>query len=147
MIKINRKIEYALMAIKHMSVKREGDLTSAKEVSDAHSAPQEAMARVLQILANSKILKSGHGAQGGYQIGSDLSKVSMLELIEIFDGPVRLAKCLNQKNACDLQSNCNIIDPISVLDRKLRNFYQDLNLKELIEAKPSKRLSQKEINV
>src|SRR6476620_12741582 len=102
MNKINRKVEYALMALKHMRAKTPGELTSAKEICDLYGAPFDGMSRVLQILGQNGILKSEQGAQGGYQITRDLTKVSLQEIIEAISGKIEIAKCLSgAADACD----------------------------------------------
>ena len=137
MNKINRKVEYALMALKHMRAKAPGELTSAKEICDAYGAPFDGMSRVLQVLAQKSVLKSEQGAQGGYQITRDLSKVSLQELIEAITGKIEIAKCLNSgaNDACDIRTSCNIVSPVMVLNKKLTEFYKTLSVAELIEPK------------
>ncbi|MEK6554068.1 MAG: Rrf2 family transcriptional regulator, partial [Bdellovibrionota bacterium] len=68
MNKMNRKVEYALMALKFMSSKEAGQLTSVKEICQSTGAPFDATSRVMQLMAQKKILKAEMGAQGGYQI-------------------------------------------------------------------------------
>lgn len=64
MFKINRKIEYALIALKHMSHKKPGQLTSAKEICDIYRTPFDPTSRVLQILSQNGILQAEQGARG-----------------------------------------------------------------------------------
>lgn len=132
MIKVQRKIEYALMALKFMSLKRPGELTSAKEVADAVHAPFDVMARVLQLLAQKSILRAEQGAQGGYQITRDLSKVTMHDLVTLLQGPVEIAKCLQKDEACEIQGSCNIISPMQNLNHKLNEFYRALSVQEVL---------------
>jgi Rrf2 family transcriptional regulator, nitric oxide-sensitive transcriptional repressor len=132
MNKLNRKLEYSLMALKHMSLKPPGELTSAKEVADSYSAPFDATARVLQQMAQNGLLRSEQGASGGYQITQDLAKVTLHDLLEVIQGPTQIAKCLHKDDACELQKSCNIISPVTTLNQKLNQFYQNLSLKELI---------------
>jgi Rrf2 family transcriptional regulator, nitric oxide-sensitive transcriptional repressor len=56
MNRLNRKVEYALMALKVMAQKRAGELTSAKEVVEKTGCPFDATARVLQQMAQKGIL-------------------------------------------------------------------------------------------
>lgn len=135
MFKINRKLEYALMALKHMNYKHPGELTTAKEICDAYKAPFDATSRVLQIMAQNGLLKASPGAHGGYQILKDLSKISFLELTEWILGPMQLVDCLTDEDKnCGLTNTCNIISPINRLSGKIKTFYQSLAVRDLVEA-------------
>lgn len=134
MNKLNRKIEYSLMALKHMSTKRPGQLTSAKEVADSYHAPFDATARVMQIMAQKGFLHSEQGATGGYQIKKDLSKVTLYDLIQLIQGNTQIAKCMHKAEPCELRANCNIVSPISNLNQKLNEFYKAVSLQELLES-------------
>lgn len=134
MNKMNRKLEYSLMALKHMSSKNPGELTSAKEVSESYHAPFDATARVMQMMAQHGILRSEQGAQGGYQITRELSKVTLHDLLAIIQGPTNITKCMQKEEPCEMQSNCNIISPLTNLNRRLNEFYQNLTLEELLQG-------------
>lgn len=139
MNRLNRKLEYALIALKHMSSKIPGELTSAKEVSETYSAPFDATARVMQVMANRGLLKSEQGVAGGYQITKDLAKVNLLELAEMIEGPTAIAKCFHKESPCEIQESCNIVSPISNLNSKLNEFYKSVSLKELLVEAPTGR--------
>ncbi len=133
MNKINRKLEYALMALKYMTGKIPGELTSAKEVSDNFKTPFDATARVMQMMAQKGLLRAEYGASGGYQISKDLSRVSVHDLVQIIDGPTALVKCLHKTDEpCEIQGTCNIVSPVTQLNKKLTEFYRGLSLKELL---------------
>jgi Rrf2 family protein len=132
---LNRKVEYALMALKVMAGKRPGELTSAKEVVEQTGCPFDATARVLQQLAQKEILRSEQGAHGGYVLVRDLGKVSLYDLMQIVLGPVAVAKCLQDPHGCDLTHTCNIISPVSLFNRRLNEFYQGLSVGELLRVR------------
>lgn len=134
MIRLNRKVEYALLGLKYMSTKTPGQLSTAKEISDKYGCPYDATSRVLQVMSANGILKSEHGAHGGYMIVKDLSKVSFLTLNEMILGPVGVARCL-QKEAegeCELISTCNIMTPVRNLNSRLHAFLREIPLSEVL---------------
>lgn len=135
MNRLNRKVEYALMALKVMAQKRQGELTSTKEVVELTGCPFDATARVLQQLGQKGILRSEQGAHGGYLLLRDLGKLSFFDLMEIVLGPVETARCLQGDRQCDLKSTCNIISPVSVFNRRLTEFYQGLSVGELLRVR------------
>ena len=132
------------MALKHMSLKVPGELTTAKEVVDETGSPFDATARVLQVLANKGLLKSEQGAHGGYLIVKDLSKVSFHELGEMILGPMGIAKCLHGMGGCELIETCNILSPVGILNKKIIEFYKTLSVAELLKVKDSSKESYKE---
>lgn len=149
MFKVNRKVEYALMALKHMDAKRPGELTSAKEICDFYGSPFDATSRVLQVMAARKLLKSEQGAFGGYLIVRDLKKVSLYELMSMILGQVRLAKCLEGKvsgrSGCELEHTCNIKNPMQIVNAKLSDFCKELSIFDVIHpesvSRPNNRTS------
>ena len=123
------------MALKLMAQKRPGELTSAKEVASQTGTSFDVVAQVMRALAQHGLLRSEQGPQGGYTIIRDLQRVSVLELMEMIEGPVNVAKCLHENTQCELQSSCNIQSPIEMLNRKLTDFYRDLKVAELLKLR------------
>lgn len=138
MNRMNRKVEYALMALRLMSAKGQGQLTSAKEICAETGAPFDATSRVMQLLAQAGILKSEHGAHGGYQIMRDLSKVSLYEIMNIILGPMEIVKCMNGTRDCELLESCTIQSPLKELNDRMKEFYQELSIGSLLKIKERK---------
>lgn len=136
--RIHRKLEYALIALKHMSQKAPGDLTTVKEICQTYKVPFDATARVLQILVQNKVLKSEQGAHGGYSILKDLVQLNLLELIQVVVGPVEVVKCLSesesQASPCEIQGQCNIMMPLIDLNHQLIQFYKGINVEKLLNT-------------
>lgn len=136
MNKINRKVEYALIALKHMRARQPGELTSVKEITTLYGCPFEATSKVMQTLASRGLIRSEQGAHGGYQILKDLNRISLYEVMEIIVGPVEIAKCLHtDERACELRDSCNVVSPIQALNRKLIEFYRGLTVGELLDGR------------
>ncbi len=139
MNKINRKVEYALIGLKHMHSKAPGELTTVKELSQMYGCPFDVASRVMQILVQKGLLRSEQGAHGGYQINRDLQRVSFYDLSEMILGPVEVARCLqsDEHDGCEIRGLCNIVTPMQNLNRRLVEFYRALSLRELLENRPS----------
>jgi len=136
MFKINRKIEYALIALKHMSAKSPGRLTSAKEVCDIYHTPFDPTSRVLQIMTQHKVLHAEQGAKGGYQIIRDLSGFSLKELSDMIIGPIEIANCFHgDYSECSISSTCHIIAPMLNLNENIKSLFGTIMVADLIESK------------
>jgi Rrf2 family transcriptional regulator, nitric oxide-sensitive transcriptional repressor len=147
MNKINRKVEYALIALKHMRAKAPGELSSVKELTLYYGCPFEMTSRVLQRLAQKGFLRSEQGAHGGYQIVRDLSRVSLHDLMVAILGPMAVAKCLHgaePESGCEIRGTCNIVSPVQTLSRRLIEFYQNLTVAELLDGRSASQIQRAE---
>ena len=132
MLKINKKIEYALIALKYMAQKREGELTSARELYDLFKTPFDTTAKVMQAMNQAKLLYSVKGIKGGYGLAKDLKSITYIELAKLIEGKDFGSFCQNSKGLCDLYETCNIITPLDQLNHKLNDFLSHLTLHELL---------------
>lgn len=134
MNKMNKKMEYALMALQLMMQKPEGELTSAKEVSEQMHISFEATARVLQALSARGLLRAEYGVGGGYALARPLSEVSLHDLSEMLEGHTMITKCLTNEEPCEVSSTCNITAPIVQLNKKIQDFYKSVSLQEVLHV-------------
>ena len=136
MFKINRKLEYALIALRHMSSKPPGPLTSAKEICDVYHTPFDPTSRVLQIMAQQGIVRAEQGAHGGYQILKDLSKITLFDLTQIIEGPLEIVNCFHGHDPhCAMTTSCNVISPMLNLNERLSELFKTINVRELISSR------------
>jgi Rrf2 family protein len=129
-----KQVEYALMALADMQSANPGKLFSARELCDRHQVPFDVMSKTMQRLGRSGILRSVQGVHGGYQIIKDLSKISLLELMESVLGEVAAVNCLKKECTCPHEGSCNVSGPMRVLDARLRELYATISLMSLIDG-------------
>lgn len=134
MNKMNKKMEYALMALKLISEREAGELTSAKAVSDQMRISFDVTARVLQALSSRGLLKAEYGVDGGYSLARPLNEVSLHDLSQMLEGHTLLTKCLGSEETCETQPTCNIASPIARLNQKVQDFYKSVSLKEVLHV-------------
>lgn len=131
MIKLNRKVEYSLMVLKFMSERAPTELTTAREVCDRYKAPFDTIAKVMQQLNLASILVSVKGVKGGYYLNFDLSKLSVLALVELIEAKSFTVDC--HEGPCELLSTCNISAPIRRLNDYVTSIFTTLSVRELLE--------------
>ncbi len=134
MNKMNKKMEYALMALKLISEREAGELTSAKAVSDQMHISFDVTARVLQALSSRGLLKAEYGVDGGYSLARPLTEVSLHDLSQMLEGHTLLTKCLGNDEPCETLPTCNITSPIAKLNKKVQEFYKSVTLEEVLHV-------------
>ena len=76
MLKLTKKADYGLIAVRHLAEHAELGACSAKDLAEIYGLPQEALAKILQRLARSKLLISQQGTNGGYVLSRDPREIS-----------------------------------------------------------------------
>ena len=134
MLKITKKVEYALIAIKFMSKRDREELTSARELYNNFGMPFDTMAKVLQSMNQAGWLSSVKGIKGGYTLTADLSHISFMDLTRAIEGKEVEGLCMNHKGMCEMHNTCNIVTPVTNLHRHVLAFLEQLNLSELLNG-------------
>ena len=129
MLKLTRKLEYALIALRHMQMK--GDtLSSTKEIADMYTIPREILAKTLQQMARLKYIDAVQGAKGGYRIDKVLSKINLTQFVEAMEGPLEMVEC-NINSDCLQINTCNIRMPINKINQNIRSIFNKINITDI----------------
>ncbi len=135
MVKISRKVEYALMALQHMRLRQPEQVVSAKDLCATYQVTFPILSKVLQNLAAAGVLRSAQGAHGGYQLARRLTDVTFGELSEAVVGPMQFSYCLHHDRVrCQLAECCNVISPVVRLSNRIEALFHSMSLEELLHA-------------
>ena len=129
MLKLTRKLEYALIALRYMQDK--GDIfTSAKEIAGMYLIPYELLAKILQQMAKLNYIKAAQGPQGGYRIRKGLTEISLTQFVEELEGPFGMVNCSISSDCIQL-NNCNIRMPINKINDNIRSIFNDIPITDI----------------
>lgn len=110
MLKLTKKADYGLIALKHLAVYHGRSSASAKEIAGRYRIPLPLLSKVLQKLAKSGFLAAEQGTRGGYRLARDPRRISALEVIRAIDGPIILTSCFHGE--CDQSERCTVREPL-----------------------------------
>jgi len=112
MLRLSKKADYALMAMKHLAVKSDVASISAREIAEQYDIPIELMAKVLQRLVQCGLLISHQGTRGGYKLSKPTAAISVADIIQAIDGPLTVTACSTEDEQCGQFAKCNVRDPL-----------------------------------
>src|SRR6266403_2792403 len=113
MLRLSKKADYALMAMKHLALRGDRGSSSAREIAALYDIPIELMAKVLQRLVRRGLLASQQGTRGGYQLARSPAQISVADVIQSIDGPVAVTACsTDEGQQCEQFSKCNVRDQV-----------------------------------
>ena len=112
MLRLSKKADYALLAMRHLAANGDREAVSARELAESYDIPSELLAKVLQRLVRARLLDSHQGIRGGYGLARPAEKVSVAEVIQAIDGPLTVTACTANDHSCEQYTKCNIRDPL-----------------------------------
>ncbi|MDR3752876.1 MAG: Rrf2 family transcriptional regulator [Terracidiphilus sp.] len=133
MLKLTKKADYGLMALKYLAEHPETPALSAKDVADAYGIPAQLLAKILQRLTKTGLLKSSAGMNGGYALARDPRKISAFEVIHAIDGPLFLTSCTKGTKSCDLAPGCTIKEPLARVNETIIGVLKSISIHDLAE--------------
>jgi Rrf2 family protein len=132
-LKLTKKADYALMAMKHLAEHAAEGPSSAKDLADTYGIPPEALAKILQRLSKAGLLRSQHGTNGGYTLSRPAHTISALEVIRVIDGPLFITSCSTVRGECEQSDRCNIREPLRKVNESIAAVLKRLTISNMGE--------------
>ena len=120
-MQVTKGSEYAIRAVFDLARLSSEDRAQLKEIASRMSIPEDFLAKLFQSLNRSGIIKSYRGTKGGYALAKKPEKITLKDVIESVDGPIKLGKGISlgatcpsgtdstcTKGSCDIMSMCPI---------------------------------------
>ncbi len=135
MFQLSKKIEYALIAMRHMAVSGSGNIVTTKEIADRYNLPYDLLAKVMQTLARKEFISSYQGVRGGYIFRHDPRTVKVSDIISAIEGKPSLSiiQCeSDDTNNCIIHSTCTIKTPLVKLQTSINTVLRDMSIMEMV---------------
>jgi len=133
MLKLTKKADYGLIAVKHLAESGEQGSCSAKDIADAYAIPQAAMAKILQKLVKNGLLVSQHGINGGYALARSAKNISALEVIRAIDGPLFITSCGDEARGCYQSRKCTVREPLRKVNESIQQVLSRISIADMKE--------------
>jgi Rrf2 family protein len=137
MLRLSKKADYALMAVRHLALHHDAGASSAREIAEQYAIPLELMAKVLQRLARKGLVASQQGTRGGYSLARSARAISVADVIQAIDGPFSVTACSTGDDRCDQYSKCSVRDPLWRIKDRILAALDTVTIAEMVsDAEP-----------
>ena len=148
MLRLTKKADYGLMALKYLAEQTgtgvSGDASvaqSAKDIAEAYHIPPQLLAKILQTLAKAGLLISHAGTNGGYALARPAVEITAFEVIRAIDGPLFITSCITIHGTCDLAGHCTIKEPLRKVNDSIKELLSGIRISDLIDPAESAKAS------
>jgi Rrf2 family transcriptional regulator, cysteine metabolism repressor len=88
-MKFTRASSYAIHALVFMAAQKQNRPLASHHIAKARGIPERFLLKVLKPLVSARVLHSIKGPNGGYRLARAPSEITVLEILEAVDGPIR----------------------------------------------------------
>ncbi len=131
MLKLSKKADYGLIAVKHLAMRGQAASCSATDIAESYGIPAQLMAKVLQKLAKRGLLVSRHGSNGGYALARAAADITALEVISAIDGPLYITSCVTTHGDCYQTRRCTVREPLRKVNDSILQVLGTIRISEL----------------
>ena len=132
MLKLSKKTEYGILAIRHISMLGTNRVATVKEVALENNIPQPLLAKILQQLVKERMIRSVQGSHGGYVMDRDVSEITLADVVGGKEGPIRLGECGAPGGGCGRNNFCDPKDSLEPVQAQLYDFFKKLKLIDVL---------------
>jgi len=133
MLKLSKKSDYGLIAMKHLATCAEDGAQSASEIAEAYGISSPLMAKVLQKLARGRLVTAQHGSAGGYRLARRPDEITALDVINAVDGPVFITSCVTTHGECDQSTTCIVREPLRRVNDSIMQVLSTVTISQMSE--------------
>ena len=107
-MEISRRTDYGVRVILDLATLSDEARASTQEIADRQNIPAPFLAKIISQLSLSGLVTTFRGAGGGVSLARPPAQISLLQVIEALDGPVRLNRCVIEPSACPRDEFCPV---------------------------------------
>jgi Rrf2 family protein len=107
-MQITRQADYAVRAVLHLARVGNAERSATSMVAKEQNIPPSFLAKIISQLSIAGLLHTSRGARGGVTLARNPQDITLLEVVEAIDGPIRLNECVGENGACTFDDDCPI---------------------------------------
>ncbi len=133
MLRINRQTDYAVRVLLALSKKEEGKRVSTSAIGREMLIPPALLQRIVAELAGGGFINTQAGRDGGISLAHAPKDISLLQVVEHFEGELYLSDCVLKPGECPFDKRCPVHCQWVRLKNLLRDEMTRISFQQLVE--------------
>ena len=137
-MEITRQADYAVRTMIYLSGLPLNGRVPTATISQTQGVPLPFLSKVISRLALAGLVITSRGMGGGVALARSPREITLLQVVEAVDGPVRLNSCLLRPGSCDRQDRCAAHDAWAEIQDHLIQELSGVTMAELAARQAEK---------
>jgi len=112
-----------------------GEFISARQLVSEGNFSYHLGCKILQKLHKAKLIRSGMGPKGGFALSREPSRITLMEIITVLQGGIRLNRCIVGGDGCEFENVCEINTKLTCLQMYIDGYLDGITLEEILQSR------------
>ena len=132
MIKVSKLTDYGIGLMTCLARRKTTEPVTARELAQIMGLPLPTVSKLLKTLNGGDLLVSTRGAAGGYVLARPPLQISLVDMVEVLEGPMALTECSGASGCvCELEAACGLKANWNWINQQLLNTLQGITLQNM----------------
>ena len=128
-----KSTDYAVRILGCIAKAKE-NMVTVTDIAKKLNMPRSFLRKILQLLSSKKLLKSFKGAGGGFALAVEPEEITILNVMEIFQGQFRLQEHIFRGKACPEIKTCTLKKKIDKMEEELIVKLKSITITDLLKG-------------
>lgn len=139
---LRRNTDYALRLMVGLARHQENSSSvPTRLLAGEQEVSYQLACKLMQQLHDARLVASCMGPKGGFRLSRSPAEISLLNIIEVVQGPLSLNRCLAKAGACPRAKVCPMRGKIGELQGRMGEYLGGITLEELASDQPAGRIA------
>lgn len=132
-ISLGRKGDYSVRAVIALSRAWGDGRRKARQISRTMAIPHQYLPQLMAPLVAAGLVRATAGPDGGYELTRDPAGITLLDIVEVAEGPIAGDRCLLAGGPCDWADQCPAHDTWDRAQRALATELRNTTFRDLAD--------------
>lgn len=132
-MRLSTKSRYSLRILVQLALEaKEGAAVKGRVIAKKQEISEPYLEQIMIPLKSAELVRTIRGCHGGYSLNKTPDEITILDIIELFEGKIEFAECVSD-GKCSLLDSCPTSDVWAHLSNTLRLEASKISLESIIE--------------
>ena len=133
-MKISTKGRYGLRILLDLAVHQSEKPRLIRDIAQSQQISDKYISRLVITLRKAGLIRSVRGVNGGFHLDRKPEDITLLEVVEVMEGPLSIVDCVAEPKKCSHFENCAPRDIWCKLNEDIRDLMRRTTLADILAA-------------
>ena len=125
--------ELAIRAVMYLALQPPGQLSPIHRIAKGTALSQPYLAKILRRLIQARVVRAFRGPGGGVELGRSPEEITLWQIKEAMEGPLRQERCVLGPRPCSPLTPCALHERWSPLRSQIRHMLEETTVAAVLQ--------------